>query len=168
MYESATESPGDQPSTGVRYLTLAQARALECNGCGDCCDSRRTDGYWTWGGLPEHQYRDLNSGRPLIIPLARINGGWTDRAWEPSDRDELGPTRFRCEAFQPQPDGSGLCGIHDRERPAKCGQFPVYVVGLEDELAECGFVALATSAFPRCTWYGVIVMPEGDPRLSDS
>jgi hypothetical protein len=35
----------------MRFVTLAQARALECNGCGDCCDTRRTDGYWAWSAF---------------------------------------------------------------------------------------------------------------------
>jgi Fe-S-cluster containining protein len=150
----------------MRYLTLEDARALECNGCGDCCDSRRTGGYWTWGELPEDQYRPLNDGRPLIIPLERVEGGWQERHREPSDAYTLSPTRFRCDAFRPQADGRGLCGIHDRERPPRCDEFPVKVIGLEDELTTYGEVALETSAFPRCTWYEMTVVREGDPRLT--
>jgi Fe-S-cluster containining protein len=148
-------------------MTLATARAIECNGCGDCCDSRRTDGYWTWGSLPPDQFASLNNGEPLIIPLERRDGGeWVERPRGELDGAELSPTRFRCAAFQPQEDGRGLCGHHDRVRPERCGEFPVYEVHLEPELQAQGEVALNTSAFPRCSWYGVVVVPEGDPRIT--
>lgn len=149
---------------GPRYLTLNAARALECNGCGDCCDSRRTDGYWTWGTLPADQYRPLFDGSPLIIPLTRLDGDWVDRPHEPSDAGELSATRFRCEAFQPHPDGTGGCGIHTREVPTKCTEFPVGGANVEADLDACGEHALATSAFPRCTWFKMTVVRDGDWR----
>lgn len=152
----------------MRYVTLEQARALECNSCGDCCDSRRTDGYWTWGELPEDQYRPLNDGRPLIVPLARTAEGWREREREPADGISFSPTRFYCDALRWQPDGRGLCGIHTRERPARCGEFPVHVIGLEDELERFGEVMLETSAFPRCTWYEMTVVRDTDPRAGTS
>jgi Fe-S-cluster containining protein len=148
------------------YVTLAHARAIECNGCGDCCDSRRTDGYWTWGALPRDQFAALNDGAPLIIPLERIDGGWRDRAPTPEDESELFPTPFRCTAFRPQPDGRGLCAHHDRERPDRCGEYPVHVPYLEGELAEFGEVPLGTSTFPRCSWYRMVVVRDGDPRAT--
>jgi Fe-S-cluster containining protein len=151
-------------SDGPRYLTLASARALECNGCGDCCDSRRTDGYWTWGTLPAHQYRALLDGHPLIIPLMRVEGGWVDRPHEPADTDELSRTNFRCEAFEPHEDGTGGCGIHHRGVPAICRAFPVGGEDVETDLDACGEHWLATSAFPRCTWYRTVVVKDGDAR----
>jgi Fe-S-cluster containining protein len=147
------------------YLTLAAARALECNGCGDCCDSRRTDGYWRWGRLPADQYAGLTGGEALVIPLERTASGWRDRAYLPEDAAELGGTPFRCTAFRPAADGDGSCGRHDAPRPAVCGEFPVGGAELERELAAAGAVALATSAFPRCTWYRVVVVRDGDPRV---
>ena len=150
---------------GPRYLTLAAARALECNGCGDCCDSRRTDGYWTWGTLPAHQYRPLFGDHPLIIPLVRVEGGWADRLHEPVDVDELSRTCFRCEAFEPREDGTGGCGIHEREVPTKCREFPIGGADVEADLDACGEHWLATSAFPRCAWYGMVVVRDGDPRV---
>ena len=163
--------PPDPPPPHHQYITLAHARALECNGCGDCCDSRRTDGYWTWGTLPPDQFASLNDGQPLIIPLERIEAPedgvtWRDRAPNQEDELELHPTRFRCAAFLPQPDGRGLCGHHDRERPDRCGEYPVRMPHIEAELAEIGEVALNTSAFPNCTWYRMIVVADDDPRLA--
>lgn len=155
------------PST-YQYLTAAEARALECNGCGDCCDSRRTDGYWRWGALPADQYAGLTGGEPLIIPLELHEGAWRDRLYRPDDARDLGGTCFRCTAFEPHEDGTGGCGRHDLPRPVACGEFPVGGDTIERELAEHGSAKLETSAFPRCTWYRVIVVPEGDARLGDS
>ena len=154
--------------TPRRYLSLETARALACNGCGDCCDSTRTDGFWTWGVLPEGQHRDLapRAGEPLIIPLERSEDGtWRDRAWRAGDASGATPTPFRCSAFRPQPDGRGLCGAHDRERPPVCGEFPVHTRDLETDLAARRVMHLETSAFPRCTWYRVDVVAEGERAL---
>lgn len=151
-----------------RYLTLADARALDCNGCGDCCQSSRTDGFWTWGALPRDQYRAFLDGQPLIIPVMRRTddaAGWRDRDWRPGDDSDATPTPFRCSAFRPQPDGRGLCGIHDRERPAKCGEFPVHLIGQDEDVRARGVMHLETSAFPRCTWFRMDAVAEGDPAL---
>jgi hypothetical protein len=154
-----------QGEVAPRYLTLEAARAIECNQCGDCCDSRRTDGYWTWGELPRDLYRSMTGGEPLIVPLGRVGDGWRDRGYVPDDARELTPTRFRCSAFQSRPDGTGSCGRHDQPRPDRCGEFPVGAPDLEDELREHGEVWLQTGAFVRCSWHNVCVVPEGDPRL---
>lgn len=149
----------------VRYVTLEYARALECNGCGDCCDSRRTDGYWTWGALPADQYASQAGGEPLIIPLELTDDGWRDRAHRPEDEHGFAGTRFRCAAFLPQADGRGLCGRHGEWRPPKCADFPVSVASIEVDLAETGEAQLSVGAFPRCTWHGMTVVRDGDPRL---
>ncbi len=163
---------GDQRSTpsSTRYLRLADARALECNGCGDCCDSRRTDGFWTWGHLPEDGYASRAGGQPLIIPIEFVDGEWRDRPHRVSDLGELSGTRFRCSAFVEtpasdlHPAGGGACTRHDRWRPAPCLEFPVGAPTLEADVEAIGEVALETSAFPRCTWYQVTVVRNGDPR----
>lgn len=149
-----------------RYMTLEEARALECNGCGDCCDSRRSDGHWAWGGVPEDLYASI-AGEALIIPLEQVGDSWRERPHRPEDRMELLPTFFHCTAFRPQEDGTGLCGRHDEARPDVCGQFPVHLPHLEGELAEAGEVSLGTEFLPRCTWHNVLVVREGDPRLDD-
>ena len=153
------------PDTPYRYMTLAAARALECNGCGDCCDSRRSDGFWTWGSLPEGQYAEHCDGVPLIIPMERVDGLWSDRRYESSDAGESTPTRFRCSAFRPDSDGGGSCGRHEAWRPARCGEFPTGGEAVEAELAARGYVLLQTAAFPRCTWYRVVVVAGAHPRL---
>ena len=153
-------------TSAIRYLTLDEARALECNGCGDCCDSRRTDGFWTWAALPPDGYRHLNRGDPLIIPLERVDQGWRDRAHVAEDDLDFSPTRFRCAAFVPLDDGNALCRIHDSERPRACGEFPVWGADIERDLEERGEAVLQTGSLPRCTWYGVVVVGDDDPRLA--
>ncbi len=164
------QSPDQPPSTlpPLQYVTLEQARALECNGCGDCCDTRRTDGYWAWSAVPEDGVASMTGGTSLIIPIERIEGGdgWRDRAWHPDDASEYYPTRFRCSAFQEQEDGRGLCGRHTEERPGVCAEFPVHVVGLDLDVEELGEVPLLTGALPRCTWYRMIVVRDGDERIT--
>jgi len=157
-----------RPVTPISYLTLAAARALECNGCGDCCDSRRTDGFWTWPGIPADQYRGLTGGPSLIIPLERLGDGWRDRVYRAEDAGPLSGPRFRCTAFEPNLDGGGACGRHDQARPPVCGEFPVWGTALEAELAELGEVPIQVGAFPRCTWYGMVLVREDDPRLPDA
>ncbi|PKN82600.1 MAG: hypothetical protein CVU47_02465 [Chloroflexi bacterium HGW-Chloroflexi-9] len=155
----------DAPLQPLRYVTLEAARALECNGCGDCCDSRRTDGFWAWGTLPPDQYRE-QCGEPLIIPLERVDGVWRDRTHQAEDLGWLSATRFRCSAFRPQEDGRGLCGRHDQWRPEPCGTFPVGDASIPLALAQGQDVPLETSAFPKCTWFHMVVVPDGDPRLT--
>lgn len=159
---------GAEGAPEARYLTLEAARAIECNGCGDCCDSRRTDGFWTWGALPPGQYRELTGGAALIVPLADVDGSWRDREWMDADGAPLLPTRFRCAAFEPQTDGGGRCGQHDAPRPAKCGEFPVWGSDFEEELRAEGEIWLQTGAFHRCSWYRVCVVADDDPRLTRS
>lgn len=159
---------GTGPDRVRQYMTLEAARALECNGCGDCCDSRRTDGYWTWGDLPADLYASI-CGEPLIIPLERTDdGSWRDRAHLAEDAVGLSGTRFRCTAFQPQPDGGGRCGRHNLARPSKCGEYPVGGAAIEAELAEVGEVPVPADAFPRCTWHDVVLVRAGDPRLGSA
>lgn len=188
MSAMSDRTSGSRPDDDLRrrYMTLAEARALECNQCGDCCDSRRTDGYWTWGSLPEDGYaaqcveegratgeraEEGREGVPLIIPIALVDGAWQDRGHRPEDLFEFSGTRFRCTAFTPtppseaHPGGGGSCARHDRWRPAACDEFPVGAPDLEDDVARLGEVPLETGAFPRCTWYRVTVVSDGDPRI---
>jgi Fe-S-cluster containining protein len=148
-----------------RYITLEAARALECNGCGDCCDSRRSpDGTWAWAGVPEDLYAGL-VGEALIIPLEQVGQSWHDREHRPEDSLELIPTYFRCTAFRPEEDGRGLCGRHTEARPAVCGEFPVWGTNVEEDLEAYGETNLGTDFLPRCTWFNLRVVRDDDPRV---
>lgn len=157
-------SEQDSQHLGLRYVTLETARAMECNGCGDCCDSRRTDGHWAWSSLPDDLYADL-VGAPLIIPLERVDDGWRDRPHADYDVLELIPTSFRCAALKPQDDGRALCGRHTEVRPGVCAEFPVWGPDVEADLASSGEAHLATGFLPRCTWFNHVVVRDDDPRL---
>jgi hypothetical protein len=148
-----------------RYLTLAEAQALECNRCGDCCGSTATNGYFTWGRLPAHQYRGMGGGAPLIIPLERTVDGWRDRPHQPSDARNTGSTPFRCSAFSRDEQGLGGCGLHDKRRPDICNMFPVRYPELAARLRTEMVVRLKTDHFTRCTWYGVLLVPDDAPVL---
>jgi hypothetical protein len=116
--------------------------------------------------LPPGQYRDLNGGDALIIPLESVAGEWRDRPWSPGDAAAFSPTRFRCVAFQPQVEGGGSCGHHDADRPEKCGDFPVGGAAIENELKAVGEVWLQIEAFPRCSWFGICIVSDSDPRMT--
>ncbi|MGE0133882.1 MAG: hypothetical protein AB7L91_00075 [Dehalococcoidia bacterium] len=147
-----------------RHVTLDAARAMECNGCGDCCDSRRTDGHWAWASVPDDLYAGL-TGEPLIIPLERVEDAWRERPHEDHDVLELIPTLFRCSALEPQEDGRALCGRHTEPRPPVCAEFPVWGTDVERDLTDTGEAHLATGFLPRCTWFNLVVVRDGDPRI---
>ncbi len=133
-----------------RYMTLAEARAVECNGCGDCCDSRRTDYHFGWGKIPTSQYASYNGGLPLIQPI----GGPGDTCG-----------KFRCAVFVDDGD-TGRCGLHDKRRPKLCGTFPVFGTDVADLLDDGMPVRLKTEQLRRCTWYAVIVVRDDWPLLA--
>ena len=66
--------------------------------------------------------------------------GWRDRAYEAADAQALTPTRFRCLAFEPRTDGSGVCGVHKRPRPQQSEEFPVWGAAVEADLRAHGEV----------------------------
>lgn len=164
--DATPRSPLPGERTVSRYVSLAEARPIECNGCGDCCDSRRTGGYWTWGDLPADQYAAMYGGPPLIIPIEPIEGGeWRDRARTELDGATLSGTRFRCAAFDSAlDDASGSCRLHDGERLARCGEFPVWGDAIERELRDHSKVPLQIGAFPRCSLHDIIVVRDDDLR----
>lgn len=152
-----------KPVPNSRYLTLSEARALECNGCGDCCDSRRGDYLFEWGSLPKHQYRQNSSdGEPLIIPLDLVT--LEPREWEPEDQRQDSHTYFKCAAFCSNSDGSGSCTAYET-RPDRCHEFPVYGKGIREHLKKVGRYYSSARMFPKCTWYDVIIVKEGCPLL---
>ena len=133
-----------------RYMTLAEARAVECNGCGDCCDSRRTNYRFGWGKIPTSQFASYNGGLPLI----QTRGG-------PGDTCGL----FTCAAFKDDGD-TGRCGLHDKRRPKLCGTFPVWDTHLAEQVAAGVPAKLRTGSLPRCAWYAVVVVADDWPLLA--
>lgn len=145
-------------------MTLAEAQALECNRCGDCCDSRRafrsTDGRLGWGLGPRRPDHELIP----LIPLRMVHEGVFEQALPvPAAMGSGDP--FTCGALQPQPDGTANCGMHNAQRADVCGSFPVFGAHGEDierRLAASPEQAVWTQArpLPRCTWAEVWIVPD--------
>ena len=151
------------PSTH-RYMTIDEARKLECNGCGDCCGTEdNTEASMGWGQLPKHQYKERNNNKPLIVPLDEKT--LKPRPWKFTD-NVLGHHKvlFKCAAFCPQADGTGSCGIHS-DSPDRCREFPVFSKNDEERTQKEGEYLCGGNLFPRCTWHGVMVVDEDHPLL---
>lgn len=158
-------------------LTLAEAQALQCNGCGDCCDSRAAAPHnWHWGNAPD-LYREFNGGEPLIIPLRvwTMDGGYEQAP--PGSANRVGrPTfvgPFTCTALLPEnEEGQRLCALYEAPRPAICGSFPVWGGHGEQIAAElaggAASVPVQTACLPRCTWYDTVIVPEDGERRNDA
>lgn len=166
--------PGDPVPRGVRFMTLEEVRALDCNQCGGCCGSMEADvpggllRLFPFGEIPKHQWRHFNGGDPLIIPLTRKGN---DRAWRPTDAvdgeaEGEGPPLppYRCSQLQRRDDGSTACGLWQSKRPKQCGTYPVDHSDL-DRFAAYAYVLLNTAYQRRCTWVDTIVCPPGSPLL---
>ena len=149
-------------TSSTRYLTLSEARALECNGCGDCCDSNRTDRLFEWGRLPKHQYRGTIDDNPLIIPLDIVT--LEPREWEQGDDDIRTTVFFKCAAFCPNADGTGSCIAHEN-RPDRCRDFPIFGKDVRKTITREGRYYSPASLFSRCTWNDIIILKENSPIL---
>jgi Fe-S-cluster containining protein len=107
-----------------RVVTPAEYETIACNRCGACCEDIRVP------------------GGPEVVP-ALIAEPATDeeRRWFLAGLRAVGPVaggwRYRCEHFQRDADGLGVCGIHE-SRPSVCRWFP-------------GGGVVRT--WPQCAWY---------------
>ena len=152
-----------------RVMTLTAAQALECNRCGQCCDSRiaqraanRPTHHWWWGDdAPRDGYAEFNGGKPLIIPLYAAHRGGPYEAM-PQLAGGAGVAylaEYTCAVLQRQPDGTATCGLHDQPRPAICGDFPVFGAhgdAYRDMMATRR-LPIPLDVPPGCTWANVYV-----------
>lgn len=161
MYEYAPDT-ADAPAT-LRFMTLAEAQGLECNRCGQCCGSDQADleGFvlqqYAFGAIPEHQWRALHGGAPLIIPLTPSG---RDRRWRPADAEALPHPAFRCAALQHEADGTTRCGLWGTRRPEQCDAFPLDAKRSAAELRRGAYILLGTTYQRLCTWVDVVLCPE--------
>lgn len=140
-------------------MTLAEAQALECNGCGDCCDSRRRSGDvtgWRWGALREDQ-------TALVLPLYEAHpGGPYERHPDRSPRAVgVYVAEFECRALVRHGD-SASCAVWPTA-PRTCRDWPlwgVYADRVRAEVASAGWSWVRPPS-ERCTWYGVAIVDEG-------
>jgi Fe-S-cluster containining protein len=158
-------------------MTLDEARTLECNRCGDCCDGTSefvaTDPIvglplfvWTRDGdenafdLPEDRYEE-RFGHALIQPVIRGDGGLC--VGEEFERDGAGQEyrSFKCAALRADDDGLTSCRVYDERpsvRPYHCGSFPVFGMEADIAILNRGEYIPHTAPLPRCTWYGVRIV----------
>ena len=151
--------------TTSKLMTLSEAQSLECNGCGDCCGSKRTDLSFGWGQLPQHQYRTNNGGNPLISPLDSKT--LKSRPWSHRDknRNNTQEVLFECAAFCQNSDGTGSCTIHEK-RPERCQEFPVFSEQMKENIEIAGeYFNHGGNLLPRCTWFNVLVVADDHPLL---
>ncbi len=155
----------------LRDFSLREVRDMECNRCGDCCDSSRPDvkidpgtglPLWVWGdNLPEDRYKS-RFGKEMVIPLIRGDGEMIEAKDFEYDADGKPHRSFRCQFLERSEDGTANCGIYDqpepKRRPFNCGSFPVFSQEVDDAIIDHGYFIPPTGALPRCTWYGMRVV----------
>lgn len=154
------------PPPNFRYVTLEEARSWDCNFCGGCCTSTRTDAeplhMYTFGRLPKHQWKKFNGGKPLIIPLTRTG---KPRAWREEDAQGDGPA-FVCRALGLEEDGTTRCRLFGSPRHAACGEFPIFSSITDDEVLRQDWHAIPHTTYQRaCTWVDIMICPEWSPLL---
>jgi len=176
-------SVGYEPGVILRDVTLTEARAMECNRCGDCCDTtsehvlldRRTGlprFVWTKPGmdtsfeLPEDRYAK-RYGRPLIMPVIRGDGELVTANEFERDANGEEHRSFQCRALQATDDPDVKhCELYahrgdaDANRPYHCGAFPVFGLEADQAINIGGMYIPHTAALPRCTWHGIKIIRE--------
>ncbi len=143
----------------LRFVTLDEAKAMECNRCGECCSSLRAPGggMWSWGASPKGRHYGLIT----LLDERTLE----PRDWQLGDDHARAHNAYDCTALEVLADGTTNCAIYLKARqPARCLQFPVYYDGIEDELA-AGPILLRTEPLNSCTWYLMIVVEDASPLL---
>lgn len=182
---------GYDAGTVLRNVTLAEARAIECNRCGDCCNGLR-DGVkkdeasgmplFEWGSkFPQDRYRE-RYGKELLLPIVRGDGGPDigDDFEMAVVNGKLRPfTAFKCsflieheagaeyettcelKANYPDPDPKRL----EQIRPRNCGEFPVFGLDVDATIIDGNSFVPPTGALPRCSWHGIRVTGPWKPTV---
>lgn len=143
----------------LRFVSLAEATAMDCNRCGECCSSLRAPGggMWSWGGCPPGRHYGLIT----LLDERTLK----PRAWQKGDDHPLALNAYDCTALEILPDNTSNCRIYGSSRqPGRCLEFPVFYEGIEDELAE-GPILLRTEPLHSCTWFMMVVLPDDSPVL---
>lgn len=173
-YVLAKDSLGYDAGEKLRDVTLREARNMECNRCGDCCnglsphvkkDEATGLPMFVWGSkFPEDLYEE-RFGQRLLMPIVMGDGGPRLGADFEIDADGKPYSAFRCSFWEPgEPSSCGLYG-KDKDpndistiRPRNCGDFPVFGSAIDDALIGGHSYVVPTGALPRCTWYGLRIV----------
>lgn len=168
---------GYDKGTPLTEVTLAEARAMECNRCGDCCNGLNPDvkkdeatglPLFTWGSnFPQDLY-NARFGQPLLVPIILGDGGPEFGESFELDADNKPYTCFSCSFHRQDSPDSSTCELVERFgegnpkdlstiRPRNCGEFPVFGGNVDATIIDGHSFVPPTGAHPRCTWYGIRV-----------
>lgn len=169
----------------LRDVTLREARAMECNRCGDCCDGLREDvkkdeitglPLSVWGSQFPKDLYEKRYGKRLLQPIVMVDGGIDIGEKFEINSDGKPHTCFSCSMLVNKPEGEDGpetgCAIYQKERevdaskkenlkyirPRACGDFPVFGAEASLPLVDGHTFVPPTGAFPRCTWYGIRII----------
>lgn len=179
---------GYEAGTELRDVTLREARAMECNRCGGCCNGLLPDDVvkkdedtglplFVWGSkFPEDLY-EKRYGQRMLQPIGFLDDssempyqgriGIVDKFEE----DDQGKphTCFSCAFHRQDTPEKSTCMLVEAEgegnpedistiRPLNCGEFPIFSSAVDDAIIGGHTFVPATGALPRCTWYGLRIV----------
>lgn len=185
-YKLPVATQSYEAGTELRDVTLREARAMECNRCGDCCN-----------GMSPHVKKDEDTGLPLLVwgskfpedlyekrygikmlqPIGFLDDssempyqgriGIVDKFEE--DSDGKPHTCFSCAFHRQDTPETSTCMLVETQgegnpenistiRPLNCGDFPVFSTAIDDTIVAGHEFVPATGALPRCTWHGIRIV----------
>lgn len=185
-YKLPVAAHGYEAGTELRDVSLREARAMECNRCGDCCNGLSPHvkkdevtglPLFTWGTkFPEDLY-EKRYGKKLLQPIGFLDDssempyqgeiGIVDKFEE--DANDKPYTCFTCSYHRQDTPESSTCVLRElygdgnpndisEIRPLNCGEFPVFGTAVDDALVGGHTFVPATGALPRCTWHGLRIV----------
>lgn len=185
---------GYKAGTELRDVTIQEARAMECNRCGGCCNGLLPDDIvqkdpttglplFIWGSkFPEDLY-EKRYGQRLLQPIVFLDDsrempyqgriGIGDKFED--DVDGKPYTCFKCSFHKEadEPGGQTACLLYGKDkdpsdlstiRPLNCGDFPVFSTSVDDALVGGHEFVPATGVLPACTWHGIRIVGPWKPE----
>ncbi len=185
-YVLPVDAMGYRAGIELREVTLREARAMECNRCGDCCSGMRPGVAKDEAtGLPLHvwearetaadearsqtadpdRYRGRLDEYPLFVPIVMRDGGIGLGERFERDADGMPHTSFACRALIEYPGGADGpetgCAIHETPET-----YATSVLGLRPY--NCGaFPVFGLEVSDSIIQHGYFVPPTGSlPRCT--
>lgn len=157
-------------------VSLREARSMECNRCGACCDGLSDNvlkdeatglPLFTWGSnAPEDLYAE-RYGERLLNPIVMGDGGPVVGDDFDVDADGKKYTSFKCSQLSAADEnGCFSCGLYfnadpldiSTVRPRNCGEFPIFGLDVDAAIIDGHGWIPATGSLPKCTWHGIRVV----------
>lgn len=175
---------GYDVGTELKDVSLKEARAMECNRCGGCCNGLLPDDIvkkdpttglplFVWGDKFPQDLYESRYGQKLLQPIGFLEDssempyqgqiGIVDKFEE--DENNKPYSCFSC-SYHSMQDGLAVCGLKEAYgdgnpndistvRPLNCGEFPVFSSIVDNELIAGRNFIPAVGTLPACTWYGI-------------